>query len=68
MWHPAPRQANHSKQPQHAVATCKSWPYFLTFSSSAGTDCSCAGFVALGGANGGGKPTKQRKISTGRSA
>jgi hypothetical protein len=32
---------------------------------SAGTDCSWLGFVALGGANGGGKPTNARNIRIG---
>jgi hypothetical protein len=32
---------------------------------SAGTDCSCIGFVAPGGANGGGNPTKARKMKIG---
>lgn len=36
-------------------------PAFL----SAGTDCSWPGLVACGGANGGGKPTKARKIRIG---
>jgi hypothetical protein len=33
---------------------------------SAGADCSCAGFVARGGANGGGNPTNAKKTRIGR--
>ena len=38
---------------------------FLLIFFSAGTDCSCPGFVARGGAKGGGKPTNAKNMRIG---
>ncbi len=53
--------------PASAVLTTTT-AYFSDFSFLMVSDCSCAGLVALGGAKGGGKPTKQRKTRIGSKA